>query len=1185
MRLTAYLLGAVTLYGAAFATRAHAQEPYEDRTVEAGFPARQASDKYRVAGSIGLLDYDRDGDLDVLLTMGSTDPPALFRNDSEPGAPLFTNVTEESGLAAIAVGSMAFGIGDFDGDGDEDIYIGQPHRDVLLFNDGAGGFEDVTDTHLEGWAGRSHVVGVADFDSDGDLDVAVGQYIAMSQFPFHTTTPAMVLVNDGRGRLSDQAVELGVIAPGSALSLMWSDADSDGDLDLLITNDFGQFVHANQAFRNDGPDESGAWRFTDASELWGFDRRVYGMGIGVSDTDGDGSLDYFLTSIGRHILLRGPAEAGFVDATDAARVDSTYTDEALRASWGVAAIDVDADGREELYVSSGFEPASGIIRNSNLQPDLLWYFDDDGTAVDLGPRLLPDTSYVGRGVVAADLDGDYAPDLFVGGGQDRPLFLTGGGVARHLHVVLDAAVSAPGAPGAWLRMECGADTYVKQLVQSGGLGSANALGHVWMGVPAHCPAPDLEIEWPSGYVQRFEGLAANTTLVAEEPEFLSLEPRRLTVGSDAIAVLEVSPRDASGALLGAGLDVTARVGDAAPVALADQGDGRYVLAVGAPASAGEQRLEVSVEGEVLRARPVLTGVAADDLDWWLYPTLLVPGIDSVVSFAVPEGAPGPFAVRVDDTFVLAEVDARGRARAAFRPDRSATSVELVAISGETELGPAWEVPSAGFTSRALNTVRIHTPYLAEPIGSRTTFELTSLILDPMRMRYPLTDPTGVLERDGVPLDVDFSVADDGRFVVAVPFEELDYGQEYVLTFDGVPAHDPVTIRPYPSPAVLAGDIDPERSMAGAFFESCEADGQDVLVMAALLRNDQAHTMPIISGIGLDVEGGELIGAPRFTSGRYYFDVRCGTEPGIGYAEVTYNGVGTGVGWEFELRPPLVPAHDPSETVVIGPADVLPLGSSGEVRVRPRTAASLLVGSGLDVDLRSDSPLTIVATGYCQIGNYCFQVRGPERGGLHRVEAVINGVRTGVTAPIQWELPDGAEPDAAPDAGLDLDASLDAAGGGDALPTDAGDTGGSLDLSDGGGGSDLRVDLARELGHGGDFGGDEPDARELDAGRDAGEDAGGPHGEPDVDEPDAAEDARVEREDAPTGGGDSGGGDFGAGGGDDGTDGDLGQRPLPGDCGCAVNRSSGAAPFWLLTLLGVFMARRRRWISSQPRPAD
>jgi MYXO-CTERM domain-containing protein len=1185
MRLTAYLLGAVTLYGSAFSTRVHAQEPYQDRTVEAGFPARQASDKYRVAGSIGLLDYDGDDDLDVLLTMGSTDPPALFRNDSEPGAPLFTDVTEESGLAAIAVGSMAFGIGDFDRDGDEDVYIGQPHRDVLLFNDGAGGFEDVTDTHLQGWAGRSHVVGVADFDSDGDLDVAVGQYIAMSQFPFHTTTPAMVLVNDGQGRLSDQAVELGVIAPGSALSLMWSDADSDGDLDLLITNDFGQFVQANQAFRNDGPDESGAWRFTDASALWGFDRRVYGMGIGVTDTDGDGSLDYFMTSIGRHILLRGPAEAGFVDATDAAGVDSTYTDEALRASWGVAALDVDADGREELYVSSGFEPASGIIRNSNLQPDLLWHFQDDGTAVDLGPRLLPETSYVGRGVVAADLDGDYAPDLFVGAGQDRPLFLTGGGVARHLHVMLEATVSAPGAPGTWLRMECGAETYVKQLIQSGGLGSANALGHVWMGVPADCPAPDLELEWPSGYVQRFEGLSANTTLVAEEPEFLRLEPRVLTVGSDALAVLEVSPRDAGGALLGAGLEVTARVGGDDPVALSDEGDGRYVLAIGAPASPGEQRIEVRVDGETLRARPVLAGVAPDDLDWWMYPTLLVPGIDSVVSFRVPEGSAGPYAVRVDDTFALAEVDARGRARAAFRAERSATGVRFVAIAGESELGPAWDVPSAGFTSPALNTVRIHTPYLAEPRGSRTTFELTSLILDPMRMRYPLTDPTGVLERDGEPLDVEFGTADDGRFVVSIPFEELDYGQEYALTFDGVPAHDPVTIRGYPSAAVLAGDIDPEQSMAGAFFESCEADGQDVLVMSALLRNDQAHTMPLIAGIGLAVDGGELIGAPRFTSGRYYFDVRCGTEPGIGYAEVTYNGVGTGVGWEFELRPPLVPAHAPARTVVIGPGEVLPLGAVGEVRVRPRTSASLLVGSGLDVDLRSDSALTIVSTGYCQIGNYCFQVRGPERGGPYRVEAVIDGVPTGVSAPIEWERPDGGEPDPAPDLGFDADLGTDATGVTDAALADDADADATTGLpdagDDGGGGRDVRLDASRELGHGGDFAGDD-----LDAGAtDAGDDLGGPHGEPDADEPDLVEDARPGRDDGPVGGGDSGGGaDSGSGGAGVDEDG-SGQRPLPGDCGCSVSRPSGAAPYWFLTLLGVFMARRRRWISSQPRPAD
>jgi len=218
-----------------------------------------------------LLDYDVDGDLDVLLLQGSMleagrtpelsrFPPEagqplghrLFRNDLTPGGALrFTDVTEASGLSGPAYG-MGAAVGDYDDDGDPDLYLTGFGASVLYRNDG-GRFRDVTAASgaaTEGWSTSASFV---DYDRDGDLDLFVARYIDFTVAgnkkcfdavgardyclpAVYRSVPDRLYRNEGGGRFSDATVGAGVGDPSSSTAALFFDYDRDGWLDLFVGN-------------------------------------------------------------------------------------------------------------------------------------------------------------------------------------------------------------------------------------------------------------------------------------------------------------------------------------------------------------------------------------------------------------------------------------------------------------------------------------------------------------------------------------------------------------------------------------------------------------------------------------------------------------------------------------------------------------------------------------------------------------------------------------------------------------------------------------------------------------------------------------------------------------------------------------------------------------------------------------
>ena len=277
-------------------------------------------------GSVDWADYDRDGDLDLLVTGrdGSANPQTiLYRND---GGGNFTEVT--AGLADVSASDAAWG--DFNGDGYRDLVLagndGAGRTTVLYRNNGDGTFTSV-DAGLTGVEGPG--IDWADYDGDGALDLLVaGRSDAGPS--------ATIYHNDGGGQFSVAGANLTGVSTGgtsveAGVGAEWGDYDADGDPDLVVTGLADDGTEVTAIYRNDG----GTFTKIDAG--------LTGVQLGDAawgDYDGDGDLDLVVTGRdadfnARTILYRNEGNDSFV-ARDAGLTGMTFS----TVAWG----DYDGDG-------------------------------------------------------------------------------------------------------------------------------------------------------------------------------------------------------------------------------------------------------------------------------------------------------------------------------------------------------------------------------------------------------------------------------------------------------------------------------------------------------------------------------------------------------------------------------------------------------------------------------------------------------------------------------------------------------------------------------------------------------------------------------------------------------------------------------------------------------------------------
>lgn len=435
-----------------------------------------------MGGGVAILDYDGDGDQDLLLVnsapWSATEPAPtskLYRNE---GRNRFVDVTGPAEID-LSIYGQGVAVADVDGDGWRDLFFTAVGKNRLLRNR-RGVFRDVTEEAAVAGSDASWSTCAAffDFDGDGALDLFVCNYLRWSpeidrELDYRIdgvgrayAPPALLggvqpylYRNRGDGNFQEVSARTGVLVTEhgtrrpvpKALGVIPVDLDSDGHLDLVVAND----TTRNLAFHNRGDGT-----FEETGQLFGLalgpDGQTTGaMGIDVGMLEDGGGLDVLVGNYSEEVtsLYRAQGDSTF------------FADEALRAglgpetraslTFGLLLFDADLDGRLDLLQVNGHvepEIAAADPTQSYLQPAQLFWNDGRGRMLELHGTRTGSLSrpIAGRGAAYADLEGDGDLDLILTQTGDSPLLLRNDQRLSHhwLRVRLVGPARNPDALGA-----------------------------------------------------------------------------------------------------------------------------------------------------------------------------------------------------------------------------------------------------------------------------------------------------------------------------------------------------------------------------------------------------------------------------------------------------------------------------------------------------------------------------------------------------------------------------------------------------------------------------------------------------------------------------------------------------------------------------------------------------------------
>ncbi len=501
-----------------------------------------------MSAGVALFDYDNDGDVDLFFLNGApmrhtpAEAPlrdALYRND---GNWRFTDVTQQAGVDDNGHG-LGVCVGDYDNDGDSDLYLNNFGPNVLYRNNGDGTFTDVTKS--AGVQNGNRVGAGASFldiDGDGDLDLYVGNYL---KFTFDVHVPRTkqgyavygspidyepdadsLFRNNGDGTFTDVSIPSGIGKyAGPSMGLVSCDYDEDGDTDVFIAND-GQ---PNYLFQNDGQGN-----FREVGLLSGFAYDASGkvhasMGVDCGDANNDAHLDFYVTSFQQEqatlYLNRGQG----VLEDDTVRTGAGAGTRPP-VTWGNGFADFDNDGDRDLFVACGhlYDQLEQFDQTTSYEaPNVLLENLGQGRFRDVsscsGDGMAVARS--SRGIGLDDLDNDGDVDVVVLNSRREPTLLKNESrCGNWLQIRLRGVRTNRDAVGARVEVIAGDLTLVDEVHSGRGYQSHHGT-RLHFGLGTRTRVDRVRVQWLGGGTDEWKNLPVNRRIqLIERPEMPGTTP-------------------------------------------------------------------------------------------------------------------------------------------------------------------------------------------------------------------------------------------------------------------------------------------------------------------------------------------------------------------------------------------------------------------------------------------------------------------------------------------------------------------------------------------------------------------------------------------------------------------------------------------------------------------------------------
>jgi hypothetical protein len=500
-----------------------------------------------MGGGVALFDYDNDGRLDIFLVNGAPlqDPTPQGSIPQKAGQNYwnrlyhqkpdgtFEDVTEKAGLQGVGYG-MGVAVGDYDNDGNEDLYVTAYGGNKLYHNNGDGTFTDVTEKAGVAGSGWSTSAAWVDLDNDGLLDLVVLRYLQWDfddlwcgehkegyraychPDVFQPISP-LVYHNDGNGHFTEVSQKIGLSKPGKSLGIALADYDRDGHIDIFVANDsMVEFLYHN---KGDGTFEETGLLSEVAVD--GDGRTYAGMGVDFADYNNDGWPDLIITALAnqRYALYQNNQDSTFTY--------SSFTSGVARATmphsgWGVRFLDYDNDGWKDLLIAQGHDLDTVELNYPNLryrEPMLLLH-NTGKDFVDVSSASGPifREPWLGRGMAIGDIDNDGCLDAVVST-NDGPVHILHNETPTQNHwltLKLVGHKSNRDAIGAEVKLVTAKGPQFATVSTAGSyLSSSDKRVHFGLG--SESLVRSIEIRWPSSILQTLKNVRADQILQVDEP--------------------------------------------------------------------------------------------------------------------------------------------------------------------------------------------------------------------------------------------------------------------------------------------------------------------------------------------------------------------------------------------------------------------------------------------------------------------------------------------------------------------------------------------------------------------------------------------------------------------------------------------------------------------------------------------